>query len=201
MGTETVTASAWQTPAYSYVRNYISDLGVAERVFYGGRVIYSPLHAVMNTGFVLHGLLFALAALFISVASLYQISSRLYLAFAVVHAIGMSLIGLIPENVSELHGLGALLAIGGGNLVIITGGMKNLKPITPSFVPTASLVLGIVGIVSFVFLLVSPTVFPGLISEVGGAIERCAVYTISAWDFLAGITLLDRKATAQKTVG
>ncbi len=38
-------------PGYSYARNDISDLGVPERGVLQGRVLDSPLHAVMNAGF------------------------------------------------------------------------------------------------------------------------------------------------------
>ncbi len=49
LATEAITASAF--PGYSYARNDISDLGVPERGVLQGRVLDSPLHAVMNAGF------------------------------------------------------------------------------------------------------------------------------------------------------
>lgn len=55
---ETATASAWTSPAYSYATNFVSDLGVPARGTFEGRAIDSPLHAVMNTGFVIQGVLF-----------------------------------------------------------------------------------------------------------------------------------------------
>lgn len=53
---EKITALSWTTPFYSYVANYISDLGVAQcGVMPDGRDLCSPLHAVMNGGFMIEG--------------------------------------------------------------------------------------------------------------------------------------------------
>lgn len=53
---EAITATGFR--GYSYASNYISDLGVPERGMLDGRILDSPLHNVMNAGFIGEGILF-----------------------------------------------------------------------------------------------------------------------------------------------
>ncbi|MBI3965303.1 MAG: DUF998 domain-containing protein [Chloroflexi bacterium] len=191
---EAATAGAWETPPYSYSFNYISDLGAPVCDTYQGRAVCSPLHGVMNAGFVVHGALFVLGAI-LAAASLRWLSSRLYIAFAVVHAVGVSLVGTVPETTpwpaGSLHFLGALLAIVGGNVAVIAGDRAGIRPVTPRWLPAAGVALGILGVASFAFLIARPELFPDFLSTVGdGVFERLSVYTIVAWELLAGILLL-----------
>ncbi|NRT62201.1 putative membrane protein [Clostridium saccharoperbutylacetonicum] len=51
--TEAVAASAWKSPSYSYTYNFISDLVMhIKGELFLGRLINSPLHFVMNGGFI-----------------------------------------------------------------------------------------------------------------------------------------------------
>jgi hypothetical membrane protein len=59
---ETVVAGAWRTPGYSYSGNYISDLGNPQCGPYDGRVVCSPLHTLMNSAFIVQGVLLGAAA-------------------------------------------------------------------------------------------------------------------------------------------
>src|SRR5690348_6062878 len=60
---ETVSAAAWTHPAYSYANDFVSDLGVpGPPVMFGGHLIHSPLAWLLNAGFVVNGMLVALAA-------------------------------------------------------------------------------------------------------------------------------------------
>jgi hypothetical protein len=53
---ELVTAAAWQHPHYSPLYNRVGPLGLTgARQFTFGQVGYSPLGAVMDTGWVLYG--------------------------------------------------------------------------------------------------------------------------------------------------
>lgn len=56
---EAISAAAWKNPTYSYTRDWISDLGSTTRGVFQSRLIDSPLHTVMNTGFILQGILYA----------------------------------------------------------------------------------------------------------------------------------------------
>ncbi|WP_406481928.1 hypothetical protein [Streptomyces sp. NBC_01615] len=85
MVTEAVAASSWKAPRYRHSFNFISDLGVPScGGEVDGRTVCSPLHAVMNTGFVVQGVLFVVAAVLL----FRMVPGRLrwvYLALAVVH--------------------------------------------------------------------------------------------------------------------
>jgi hypothetical protein len=60
----TITASAWNNPAYNYEADFISDLGVpGPPTLFGGTPHPLPLALLMNTAFVVNGALVVLAAL------------------------------------------------------------------------------------------------------------------------------------------
>ncbi|MEG8034162.1 hypothetical protein QP157_02165 [Sphingomonas sp. LR61] len=87
------------------------------------------------------------------------------------------------------HVLGAAAAITTGNLVAITVGIGSRALRAPAAYRIASVVLGIVGLVSLVMLVVdsSSTVIDVLPD---GVWERASVYTIVAWELMTGIALL-----------
>ena len=178
LGGETVAARAWAAPAYSYARNWISDLGAPIVGMFHGRFVNSPLHAAMNAAFVADGLLFMLGALLLSWAAMIG-RPRLFLTLALLHSAGMLLIALVPETVpppvGSLHALGALLAIGGGNAAILLAGPRRI-----------GLFLGFFGLASLAALTV-----PAVVAALGaGLIERLSVYPITAWELIAGLWLL-----------
>src|SRR6476661_1257685 len=122
---EAVAARAWTAPAYSYARNWISDLGAPASGLFHGRMVDSPLHGLMNAAFLADGLLFLLGAVLLARAARPARPASLFLGLAAVHSAGMLLIALVPETVpapvGSLHLVGALLAIGGGNGAIMLG--------------------------------------------------------------------------------
>lgn len=63
---EAIAAAAWKSPTYSYADNWISDLGSATSGVFQGRELNSPQHVVMNTGFIVQGLLFGIGAVLLS---------------------------------------------------------------------------------------------------------------------------------------
>jgi hypothetical membrane protein len=181
---ETAAAQAWAAPPYDYARNWISDLGAPAAALFHGRAVSSPLHALMNAAFVADGLLFLLGAILLVRAAG---GARFFLALAILHSAGMLLVGLVPETVppplGSLHLLGAILAIAGGNAAILLGaGLAG-----PRWV---GLLLGLFGLAAFVALAV-PAAFASL---GGGLVERMAVYPITAWELIAGLSLLAPRA-------
>lgn len=193
---EAVSASAF--PGYSYATNYISDLGVPDVGTFQGRSIDSPLHVLMNTTFIGQGVLFGIAAVLAAVV--FRAASRrarvATAVLAVVHLVGMVLVGSFHGSQTStdggtivFHVLGAAAAITTGNLVAITAGIGSGALRAPAVYRIASVVLGIVGIVSLVMLVVdsSSTVIEVLPD---GVWERASVYTIVAWELLTGIALL-----------
>jgi hypothetical membrane protein len=189
---ETLAARAWAAPAYDYARNWVSDLGAPVVGAFHGRTVNSPLHAVMNAAFVADGLLFLLGAMLLA-AAVGRARSRAFLAFAAAHSLGMLLVGLVPETTAapagSLHLLGALLAIAGGNIAIILGSTAA-APLVPRHFQAAALVLGTLGLASFVLLNVLAGLFPDLLAAAGaGLVERLSVYPITAWELLASLWL------------
>jgi hypothetical membrane protein len=188
--------SATVFPGYSYATNYISDLGVPDVGTFQGRAIDSPLHVVMNLAFILHGVLFAAAALLTARSSAWRPGARRsFVALALVHAVGIILVGVFPGSQTNadnglivFHGLGAGMAIIAGNAAAIVAGF-TLRRHSPRWLGSASITLGIVGLVGLVMLLVdsnSPTIT--LLPD--GAWERLAVYAILVWEALVGVTAL-----------
>ena len=92
MVVETVAASAWETPAYSYAFNFISDLGAPDCSTFQGREICSPLHTVMNAGFIVQGVLFVVASVLLQRLASGR-ARNIYLAIALIYGVGMVLVG------------------------------------------------------------------------------------------------------------
>jgi hypothetical membrane protein len=189
LSSEAIAASAY--PAYSYATNYISDLGVPYYGVYAGRIQDSQLAEVMNIGgFIINGLLFSLAALLFFLSNRTK-SSKILLTLALLHTIGNILIGTIhggpleaASGMGTYHFIGALLAIIGGNMVVITAGILFRQLGAPQAYSFICYCLGIVGLISLGLLGASS---PGLPD---GIYERVAVYTITLWEFMTGILII-----------
>lgn len=188
VGTEAIAASAF--PGYSYSANYISDLGVPEVAEFQGRTIDSPLSAVMNAGFVLQGVLYLVAAV-IATRAVRAGPRRAFLTLAVVHAVGITVVGLVHGSASSaasgigwMHVAGAGMAIIAGNVASIVAGAGGRHASAPRGFRVASVALGVVGLVALVVL----QSLGG--SDVDGIWERGSVYTVTAWELMAGIAAL-----------
>lgn len=196
---ETIAVLAWNTAPYSYTQNYISDLGVTECLSGAAaaklsieRTLCSPLHTVMNIGFITQGILVML-----TIVALWPLLSRRMRIFATplaaIHAVGVMIVGFFPGSLAEqlgggqftavMHGLGAALAILAGNLLIIAVGLIVYKKHRPY--ARMSLVLGLIGMCSAVALGFGQDFGLGI-----GAIERFAVNPIPIWLALTGCIVL-----------
>ncbi|MEH3089004.1 MAG: DUF998 domain-containing protein [Microbacterium arborescens] len=194
LAAEAISASAF--PGYSYATNYISDLGVQDVGTFQGRAIDSPLHVVMNTAFILHGVLFAAAAVLTVRGTAWRPRTRRwFVSLALVHGVGIILVGVfsgsqanVDNGLAVFHVLGAGMAIIAGNLAVIVAGIALLRS-GPRWLGTASVVLGVAGLIGLVGLLVdSNSTAIDLLPD--GVWERAAVYSIIAWELLAGVTAL-----------
>ncbi|PPH90438.1 DUF998 domain-containing protein [Rathayibacter sp. AY1D5] len=194
VGAEAVAASAF--PGYSYARNYISDLGVPEVGVFQGRAIDSPLHAVMNAGFLLQGALY-LAAAVTTVRAARGGSRGLFLSLAVVYAVGIAVVGLVhgssasAQNGIGLHVVGAAMAIVGGNAASIVAGAAARRGRAPWALGTVGIVLGAAGLLALLMLQVDTRV-PGVDLLPDGVWERASVYAVTAWQLATGLRLLRR---------
>jgi hypothetical membrane protein len=166
---EALAAAAFRL-SYSYLHNFISDLGAPA---------HSPFAWLMNTAFFVQGTLFLAGAILIR-------GPRWLLAFAAANAVGNVLIALCHSG-SATHAAGAVLAIVGGNAAILAG-----SSIIGGWHRAVSVALGLFGLLSFVVF-----VFALRNSGVGplGVWERCSVYSITAWELLTAARLLSRRPT------
>lgn len=194
---EFIAAAAWTDPPYSYTFHYISNLGVRGPSEALGQVMNSPLAWVMNTGFFLFGMLSLTG-----VAMLRGVRGRrrwAVLVPATLLAAGGILLAVFPGSAEALangtdayHGLGALAAIVGGNvLVIVLGRLRRLIGVARR--PGGAMVwLGAFGLVSMVgFLAVAGSGANVLI----GLVERCAVYPLLFGLLCAGGSIWNRRTT------
>ena len=190
---EAIAASAWHHPAYNYAVNYISDLGnpvLGDR--FDDRIINSPLNVVMDTAFIAQGVLFIAAAVLLS----RRIPGRariVLLVMAILHGIGVTLVGTFHESAAAaanglivIHLLGAFVTIASGNVIAILIGIIGRQLSGSPWYRATSIILGIIGLASFVLLEVDKT----LANTHGGIPERIAVYTIIVWEVITGIVLL-----------
>ncbi|EIC86400.1 DUF998 domain-containing protein [Serratia sp. M24T3] len=193
---EKITALGWSNPAYFYSKNYISDLGIPLcGQTADGRDICSPLHAVMNSGFAIEGILFALACWLLS--GVFNGRTRsLFILAGLLHGIGGVLIACFHSGTASsgitLHQVGAVMAIGGGNLCLIAAAWLMHTKAGFGRYAWLTLFLGGVGLVCM-FSITSGK-YPI------GIIERASVYPITFWQILTGFFLLikSRESGAEK---
>ncbi|WP_416960669.1 DUF998 domain-containing protein [Streptomyces sp. Agncl-13] len=188
---EAVAAGAWTIPAYSYATNYISDLGVTGcGTKYQGRTICSPDHTLMNTSFIVQGILFAIGAILLASALLTGRARRVVIALAGAHAVGFLLVGLFhgspdgPGYSLALHVAGASVAILCANtIVIMAGSLKSLR--LPRAYRVFSVTVGALGLLSEAGV--------GLSTSTAGIFERGGVYSWLLWSVVTGVSLLVRQ--------
>lgn len=164
---EAVTAAAHR-PSYSYVHDYISELGVPGH----------PLAALMNVAFAVQGVLFLSGAVLVS-----ESPHRMLTAFAVANAVGNILVGTVPAGGGALHVVGAALAIGGGNAAALAGGSLRPRLTFRLF----SRVIGGFGLASLGALGVQT--WTGIEMLPDPVWERASVYPILTWQVCAAVAL------------
>lgn len=185
---EFISAMAWQNPTYSYLQNYVSDLGVPVDTVFQGRHILSPLHALMNFNFIAYAILILIAIIGIS-ASLKINRKGLAIGLLIAHSLGFILVGLFPGYDwwgGVYHTIGAIPVIFGGNLGIIVLGTAFGKAYKEQSFSTASLLLGVIGLVGIFTVLIMAS--KGLGYQ--GLFERIAIYPTFIWEILFARTIL-----------
>jgi hypothetical membrane protein len=150
----------------------------------------------MNTAFITHGALFALAAVLLA-PLLPQRSGRRPRILGIVTAVALLLVGTFPgstEAVADgtiaLHTPGATLAIFGGNLAAITASV-GLRCQAHRRLGTALVALGAAGTVSVVVMFAWAAIVDSSGISTGVAVaERSSVYTITAAELIVGVAVL-----------
>lgn len=198
---ETLAAVAF--PGYSYSHNFISDLGVPDPGEFQGRAIDSPLANAMNAGFVGQALLVTLGAVMLFWAFPRGRARGGVLVLALIHSVGISLVGLVngsqrnaEAGLVGFHFGGALLAIIAGNALIVLLGRKSLDVAASKFVRRISLGLGILGVASVIILLVTSFFTGTLFLFDYGTWERLSVYTILGGQVLFAVLTIAKERRA-----
>ncbi|MDT7579554.1 MAG: hypothetical protein QOK35_818 [Pseudonocardiales bacterium] len=178
---------AWPVP-YSWTADYISDLGAVTCVRAAADAVCSPLHAVMNTGFVLQGVLLIAGTLLTAGAWTAGTGRRVWQGLAVASGVSWIVVGLVPEDVNgALHAAGALPGFVVSNAALLVAGASTSTRLLPPS-RRAATVLGIVGVVGFVLLAVATTWPDGPVAV--GAAERAVVFPLQIWALVTGVALL-----------
>ena len=159
----------------TYIFHTISELGIPNA--------NSPLFWLMNSGFILIGLTLIFGYFY--KFKNYIVKTKIICSiFALITALGVVIVGLIHGGnplTSGYHTLGAVMAILGGNILLVLisrsmGEFENYQKIT--------LFLGVMGLIAFWIL------FFNMENVYMPVFERLSVYTLIIWCFLTGVYLL-----------
>lgn len=173
---EAVSATFFKASIFeTYIFHTISELGIPNP--------NSPLFWLMNSAFLLIGLVLLFGS-FYRLKDFIVKNKIIYYIFSVITALGVIIVGLIHGGnplTSGYHTLGAVMAILGGNilLILVSRSMNEFEAYQKS-----TLILGIFGLIIFwvMFFSISSSYMP--------VYERLSVYTLIIWSFLTGVYLL-----------
>jgi hypothetical membrane protein len=170
-------------PAYSYARNYISDLGLNA---------VSPRSYLMHAAFYLQGILFFLGGLCIARIP-ESLRGRTFLGLLAANSVGNVVIGSVHSG--AVHRTGAALAIVGGNTAILVGSAIVGTVGSWGWYRRSSHLIGTLGLLSLMMLMInSATSKANLLPD--GAWERGSVYSIIAWQLVTATCLLSSRRRA-----
>ena len=185
-----VVQSAFAAP-YSGAANYISDLGALTCT----PRVCSPRHAVMNTAFVLQGVLLIAGTLLTAGAWTAGAGRRVWQGLVVAAGVSWVVVGLVPEDVDgAVHAAGALPGFVVSNAALLLAGASSSTRPYPA-ARRAATVLGAVGAAGFALLAVATWWPDGPVGDLdgyAGAVERAVVYPLQAWAVVAGVALSRR---------
>ncbi|MFI1254934.1 DUF998 domain-containing protein [Streptomyces netropsis] len=181
-----VVQSAWHTP-YSWADYNISDLGNVQcRTWDVSRPRYvcSPLHAAMNTSFVVHGVLLLAGTLLTGAGwGRGRLSATARMLFA-VNAGGWVVVGLAPADVNEdLHVLGAFIIMGLGNIGLVCAGFA---PRSSLFGRLRAVTLSVAAVAVAAAWMFFGQDDPGTGL---GSLERIAAFALDAWVLVMALAL------------
>lgn len=196
---EFVTAAAWTDPPYSYTYHFISSLGVHGPSTLFGQYMYSPLAAVMNTGFILFGVtILAGVVLLRGLSRRHRLAT---LATAAALAVGGVLLGLFPgsgealeDGTGEYHSMGAFAGFIGANILAILLGTARRQVGFPPAIGRTLVAAGVIGLLSTVAYLLT-IISSGGDTTIGviGLIERGATHPFLVALLCAGASIWHRR--------
>lgn len=172
---EAVSATYFNASLFNtYIFHTISELGIPNA--------NSPLFWLMNSAFILIGLTLILGD-FYKLKDYIIKNKAIFYILTLVTGLGVIIVGLIHGGnplTSGYHTLGAVMAILGGNvlLILISRSMADFKGFQK-----LTLALGVVGFIVFWIM------FFNIKSVYMPVFERLSVYTLIIWSFSAGLYL------------
>ena len=161
----------------TYLFHTISELGIPN--------VNSPLFWVMDSAFILIGLTLIFGNFFKFKDFIIKNNIVFYI-LTLITSLGVIVVGLIHGGnplTSGYHTLGAIMAILGGNLLLVL----ISKSMGEFFIyQKVTLILGIIGLIAFwiMFFNVESICMP--------IFERLSVYTLISWSFFTGFYLLQK---------
>jgi hypothetical membrane protein len=173
---EQIARLGW-TGHYSMARDYISDLGAAH---------YS-LHWVMNSSFILQGLLIFFGAVLVRSNFPARPVYRVALLLFAVAGIGVFVVGLVPEDINfRLHIAAAVANFLGGNLAMIVLGLVLIRrsvcrPAGNRWRSWITFAAGAVGLLATMALGFRGTPSWAAMGWEAGTVERLAAYPLPLW--------------------
>ena len=161
----------------TYLFHTISELGIPN--------VNSPLSFLMNSAFILIGLTL-LFGNFYKFKDFIIKNKVIFSIFTLITSCGVIIVGFIHGGnplTSGYHTLGAVMAILGGNilLVLISKSMVEFKTYQK-----ITLILGVIGIMVFWIM------FFNMKSIYMPVFERLSVYTLILWCFITGLFFLTK---------
>jgi hypothetical membrane protein len=171
---QVIVASAWTQPGYNWATNVISDLGATICGTYGGRIVCSPFHGLMNGSFVVLGATMIAGSGLIYHEFRKSRSSKLGFSLMVIAGLGTMLVGLFPENtIYSLHLLGAGMAFLVSDIALVI--FARVLPL--------SKFMRVYTIISSVFLLLALFLYitNNYFGFGAGTMERLATYPQTIW--------------------
>ncbi|MGV9455335.1 DUF998 domain-containing protein [Streptomyces sp. NPDC003635] len=189
-GAEFITAAAWQDPPYSPLYNWVSHLGLTgppQTAF--GQVANSPLGAVMDTGWVIYGVLLIVGT-FLVFDPRKGAPPIIILALAVLAGVGVSLVGIfqgsnanVDNGLIAVHTFGAQGVMLAGNIMAIAVGTGGSRIGLTRGRSIASTALGTAGLIAFPLFMTD--VLTGWMWNIG-LFERAVIYPIMIGHALLG---------------
>lgn len=205
---EIIVASAWKSPPYSWLHNYISDLGYPICGVLNGVYICSPLHWLMSASFVIQGIIYIVATWLLHPLlprNAYTRTRKAATVMMVISGLGMISIGFIHSMFISIpftnltldgHLVGALTAVIACPAAIILVGLTVYKNRLWHVYALSSIACGafeLLGMAIWISLM-----FSGATQTYAGVFERMAVYPGVFWMMATGMLLLHRYSIATR---
>jgi hypothetical membrane protein len=187
---QVIAVSAWHAP-YSWLNNYISDLGNTAcgqfAVPHGTQsYVCSPLHSAMNASFIITGVLTIAGAFLLQQMWPHRRLTTVALALWVIAGLGKIVVGLVPENTNiDLHLLGAFnIPVGSAAILLLSlSVLRSRRGL--GITGVAAAVIGLAGtVLSTAGQFAGSSLYLGLGA---GGMERVADYPGSLWVLMIGV--------------